>query len=117
MLAYSTGQEGKRMDAVFKALADPGRRKLLDRLFESPGLTLGQLCERMDMTRQAVSQHLALLEEANLVSTVWRGREKLHFLNPVPIHEVYDRWVKKFERHSMRTLAQLKKRLEGERHD
>ena len=105
------------MDAVFKALADPGRRKLLDRLFESPGLTLGQLCERMDMTRQAVSQHLALLEDANLVSTTWRGREKLHFLNTVPIHEIYDRWVKKFERRSLRALDQLRKRLEGEHHD
>lgn len=105
------------MDAVFKALADAGRRKLLDRLFEIPGLTLGQLCQEMDMTRQAVSQHLALLEEANLVSTVWRGREKLHYLNPVPIHEIYDRWVKKFERRSMQALTQLKKKLEGERHD
>ena len=105
------------MDAVFKALADPGRRKLLDRLFTSPGLTLGQLCEEMDMSRQAVSQHLALLEDANLVSTVWRGREKLHFLNPVPIHEIYDRWVKKFERMNLKALDQLKKQLEGERHD
>jgi len=105
------------MDAVFKALADPGRRKLLDRLFESSGLTLGQLCERMAMSRQAVSQHLALLEEANLVSTTWRGREKLHFLNPVPIHEIYDRWVKKFEHRSLKALDQLRKRLEGERHD
>jgi DNA-binding transcriptional ArsR family regulator len=105
------------MDAVFRALADPGRRKLLDRLYESSGLTLGQLCERMGMTRQAVSQHLALLEEANLVSTSWRGREKLHFLNPVPIHEIYDRWVKKFERRSLKALDQLKKRLEGEGHD
>ncbi|HXS82241.1 MAG TPA: metalloregulator ArsR/SmtB family transcription factor [Methylomirabilota bacterium] len=105
------------MDAVFKALADPGRRKLLDRLFESSGLTLGQLCERMGMSRQAVSQHLALLEEANLVSTSWRGREKLHFLNPVPIHEIYDRWVKKFERMNLKALDQLKKQLEGERHD
>jgi len=105
------------MDAVFRALADPGRRKLLDRLFEESGLSLGQLCERMDMSRQAVSQHLALLEEANLVSTVWRGREKLHYLNPVPIHELYDRWVKKFERRSLKALDQLKKRLEGERHD
>jgi DNA-binding transcriptional ArsR family regulator len=93
------------MDAVFRALADPGRRKLLDRLYESSGLTLGQLCEQMRMTRQAVSQHLALLEEANLVSTTWRGREKLHFLNPVPIHEIYDRWVKKFERRSMKALT------------
>ena len=105
------------MDAVFRALADPGRRKLLDRLFESSGLTLGQLCERMGMSRQAVSQHLALLEEANLVSTAWRGREKLHYLNPVPIHEIYDRWVKKFERRSLKALEQLKQRLEGERHD
>ena len=105
------------MDTVFKALADPGRRKLLDRLFESSGLTLGQLCERMAMSRQAVSQHLALLEEANLVSTSWRGREKLHFLNPVPIHEIYDRWVKKFERMNLKALDQLKKQLEGERHD
>jgi DNA-binding transcriptional ArsR family regulator len=105
------------MDTVFKALADPGRRKLLDRLFESSGLTLGQLCERMGMSRQAVSQHLALLEEANLVSTTWRGREKLHFLNPVPIHEIYDRWVKKFERRSMKALDRLKKQLEGEGHD
>jgi DNA-binding transcriptional ArsR family regulator len=105
------------MDTVFKALADPGRRKLLDRLFESSGLTLGQLCVRMEMSRQAVSQHLALLEEANLVSTTWRGREKLHFLNPVPIHEIYDRWVKKFERRSLKALDQLRKRLEGEAHD
>ena len=105
------------MDAVFRALADPGRRKLLDRLFTENGLTLGQLCERMEMSRQAVSQHLALLEEANLVSTTWRGREKLHFLNPVPIHEIYDRWVKKFERRSLKALDQLKKRLEGEGHD
>ena len=105
------------MDAVFRALADPGRRKLLDRLFESSGLTLGQLCERMGMSRQAVSQHLALLEEANLVSTTWRGREKLHFLNPVPIHEIYDRWVRKFERRSLKALDQLKKRLEGEHRD
>jgi DNA-binding transcriptional ArsR family regulator len=105
------------MDTVFKALADPGRRKLLDRLFESSGLTLGQLCDEMGMTRQAVSQHLALLEEANLVVTTWRGREKLHFLNPVPIHEIYDRWVKKFERRSLKALDQLKKQLEGERHD
>jgi DNA-binding transcriptional ArsR family regulator len=105
------------MDAVFKALADPGRRKLLDRLFESSGLTLGQLCDEMGMTRQAVSQHLALLEEANLVATTWRGREKLHFLNPVPIHEIYDRWVKKFERRSLKALDQLKKQMEGEHHD
>jgi len=105
------------MDQVFKALADPGRRKLLDRLFAKSGLTLGQLCEEMDMTRQAVTQHLQVLEAANLISVVWRGREKHHYLNPVPIHEIYDRWVKKFERRSLLALDQLKKQLEGERHD
>ncbi|TMQ71428.1 MAG: helix-turn-helix transcriptional regulator [Candidatus Eisenbacteria bacterium] len=76
------------MDKVFKALSDPGRRKLLDRLFAKNGQTLGELCEEMHMTRQAVTQHLAVLEAANLVSTEWRGREKLHYLNPVPIHEI-----------------------------
>ena len=105
------------MDQVFKALSDPGRRKLLDRLYAKGGLTMNQLCEEMDMTRQAVAQHLAVLEDANLVSHVWRGREKHHYLNPVPIHEIYDRWVKKFERRSLLALDQLKKRLEGERHD
>jgi len=105
------------MDQVFKALADPGRRKLLDRLFAKSGLTLGQLCEEMDMTRQAVTQHLQVLEAANLISVLWRGREKHHYLNPVPIHEIYDRWVKKFERRSLLALDQLKKQLEGERHD
>ena len=104
-------------DLLFKALADPGRRELMDRLHAHDGQTLTELCRHLDMTRQGVTQHLAVLEAANLLAVVWRGREKLHFLNPVPIHEVYDRWVKKFERHSMRTLAQLKKRLEGERHD
>ena len=105
------------MDEVFKALADPTRRKLLDRLHAKSGLTLTELCEQMDMSRQAVTQHLDVLQRANLVSTVWRGREKLHFLNPVPIHEIYDRWVKKFERRNLKTLNQLKKRLEGEAHD
>jgi DNA-binding transcriptional ArsR family regulator len=101
------------MDEVFKALSDPGRRKLLDRLFAGSGLTLGQLCEPMGMSRQAVAQHLGVLERANLVSTTWRGREKLHYLNPVPIHEIYDRWVKKFERRGLEALNQLKKRMEG----
>ncbi len=105
------------MDKVFKALSDPGRRKLLDRLFVDNGLTLGQLCARMNMTRQAVAQHLGVLEDANLISTAWRGREKLHYLNPVPIHEIYDRWVRKFERRSLKALDELKKRLEAERHD
>lgn len=101
------------MDEIFKALADPTRRKLLDRLHEKSGLTLNQLCESMGMSRQAVSQHLGILEESNLVTTVWRGREKLHFINPVPIHEIYDRWVRKFERRGLKALSRLKRDLEG----
>jgi DNA-binding transcriptional ArsR family regulator len=102
------------MDKVFRALADPARRLLLDRLHADNGQTLGQLCERMDMTRQAVTKHLAVLEEANLVAVIWRGREKLHYLNPVPIHEIAERWIGKFERGRLRVLALLKKKLEGE---
>ena len=102
------------MEDVFKALADPSRRKLLDRLFDRNGLTLGELCEEMDMSRQAVTQHLAILEEASLVTVVWKGREKLHYLNPVPIHQVYSRWVRKFERRRMKALDRLKSELEGE---
>jgi DNA-binding transcriptional ArsR family regulator len=92
------------MDAVFKALADSSRRDLLDRLRADNGQTLSQLCERLDMTRQAVSKHLGLLEEANLVATVKRGREKLHYLNPVPIHELAERWIGKFELHHKKAL-------------
>jgi DNA-binding transcriptional ArsR family regulator len=102
------------MDLVFKALADPSRRDLLDRLRANNGQTLGQLCERLDMTRQAVSKHLGLLEEANLVATVKRGREKLHYLNPVPIHEIAERWVGRFERHRVQALSDMKKALEKE---
>src|SRR5260221_592100 len=102
------------LDRVFKALADPGRRMLLDRLHSENGQTLGQLCERMEMSRQAVTKHLKLLEEATLVVTIWRGREKLHYLNPVPIYEVSERWITKFERGRLRVLADLKKTLEGE---
>ena len=102
------------MGKVFKALADPGRRLLLDRLHAENGQTLGQLCGHLDMTRQAVTKHLKLLEEANLVVTLWRGREKLHYLNPVPIHQIADRWIGKFERGRLRALAELKKQLEGE---
>ena len=105
------------VDKVFRALADPGRRKLLDRLFARSGLTLNELCEQMHMSRQAVAQHLGVLEAANLVSAVWRGREKHHYLNPVPIHEIYERWVRKFETRSLKALDRLKKRLEGEAHD
>src|ERR1700761_4856461 len=100
------------MDAVFKALADASRRELLDRLRADNGQTLGQLCERLDMTRQAVSKHLAILEEANLVATIKRGREKLHYLNPVPIHEIAERWIGKFERGRLQALSDMKKALE-----
>jgi len=103
------------MDKVFRALADPSRRKLLDRLYASNGQTLGALCEHLDMTRQAVTKHLALLEAANLVVTVWRGREKLHYLNPTPINEIYERWIGKYERHRLRALSELKKGLEKNR--
>ena len=104
-------------DKVFKALADPNRRKLLDLLCANNGQTLGALCEQLDMKRQSASQHLDILAEANLVATVWRGREKLHFINPVPIHEVYQRWVKKFERQRLSLLHDLKMHLERESHD
>lgn len=100
------------MDAVFKALADPSRRQLLDRLYAHNGQTLSELCEHLDMTRQAVTKHLGVLEAANLVVTVWRGREKLHYLNPVPIHEIYDRWLRKYERHQLEALSDLKRELE-----
>ena len=100
------------MDRVFKALADPSRRELLDRLFADNGQTLGQLCERLAMTRQAVTKHLVLLEEANLVATVRRGREKLHYLNPVPIHQIAERWIGKFERPRLDALSTLKRKLE-----
>jgi DNA-binding transcriptional ArsR family regulator len=99
-------------DRVFKALADPSRRKLLDILRVDNGQTLGELCEPLDMTRQAVAKHLRLLEAANLVVTVWRGREKFHYLNPVPIHEIYERWIGKFERSRLRALYDLKEELE-----
>src|ERR1700733_9867920 len=102
------------MDKVFKALADAGRRLLLDRLRADNGQTLGALCQHLEMTRQAVTKHLKILEEANLVVVIWRGREKLHYLNPVPIHQIADRWIGKFERGRLRALAELKKRLEGE---
>jgi DNA-binding transcriptional ArsR family regulator len=102
------------VDKVFKALADPTRRKLLDRLYADNGQTLGELCEALDMTRQAVTQHLALLEAANLVATVRRGREKLHYLNPVPVQDIYERWIRKFERKRLTALRELKKRLEGD---
>jgi DNA-binding transcriptional ArsR family regulator len=102
------------MDAVFRALADPTRRQLLDSLHNRNGQTLNALCERTDMTRQAVTKHLAILEEANLITTVRNGREKEHYLNPVPINEIAERWIGKFERGRLTALSDLKKRLERE---
>ena len=99
-------------DLLFKALADRSRRKLLDLLHAHDGRTLNDLCEHLDMTRQGVTQHLDLLEAANLVATMRRGREKLHFLNPVPLQEIYERWIAKFEKPRLRALADLKQRLE-----
>ena len=98
---------------MFRALADPSRRKLLDALHASDGQTLTRLCEQLDMTRQSVAQHLDVLAAANLVATVWRGREKLHFLNAVPLQEICDRWISKFERPRLKAISDLKRRLEG----
>jgi DNA-binding transcriptional ArsR family regulator len=100
-------------DLVFKALADRSRRRLLDLLNAHDAQTLSDLCEHLDMTRQAVTQHLSVLEAAHLVATRWRGREKLHFLNPVPLQEIYDRWISRFERSRLKALRDLKQRLEG----
>lgn len=100
------------MDEVFKALADASRRTLLDRLHDQNGQTLGELCEGLDMTRQAVTKHLVILEKANLVTTIKHGREKLHYLNPVPIHQIGERWIRKFERGKLAALSELKRQLE-----
>ncbi len=102
------------MDDVFKALADANRRLLLDQLHARNGQTLSELCDGLDMTRQAVTKHLGILEKANLIATIKRGREKLHFLNPVPIHEIGVRWIGKFEIQRLDTLAQLKRNLESQ---
>jgi DNA-binding transcriptional ArsR family regulator len=99
-------------DLLFKALADASRRKLLDVLHAHDGRTLNELCEHLAMTRQGVTQHLDVLEAANLVVTVRRGREKLHFLNPVPLQEIYERWIAKFEKTRLKALSNLKQRLE-----
>lgn len=100
------------MDEVFKALADASRRSLLDRLHARNGQTLLELCDGLAMTRQAVTKHLAILEAANLVSSLKHGREKLHYLNPVPIYEIGERWIRKFERGKLAALSELKQRLE-----
>ena len=100
-------------DAVFRALADRSRRILLDRLHRRNGQTLGDLCEGLNMTRQAVAKHLAILKRANLVSWKRQGRERLHFINPVPINEIAERWISKFEQGHLSALSALKTHLEG----
>jgi DNA-binding transcriptional ArsR family regulator len=105
------------MEEVFRALADPSRRALLDRLFTAGGQTLGGLAAGMPMSRQAVAKHLAILEAANLVSVHWRGREKLHYLNPVPIGEIVKRWVGKFEDARIEALTGLKSHAEKQKEE
>jgi DNA-binding transcriptional ArsR family regulator len=104
-------------DSVFRALADASRRRLLDRLHANNGQSLGDLCQDMEMSRQAVAKHLSILEEANLVVVQWRGREKLHFINPVPINAIAERWISKFEAPRLDAISALKRRLEGEGND
>ena len=104
--------ERRDTDLLFKALADPNRRRLLDVLHANDGRTLNELCEYLDMSRQGVTQHLDVLEAATLVATVRRGREKLHFLNPVPLQDIYERWIAKFEKRRLKALGDLKRRLE-----
>jgi len=104
-------------DAVFKALADASRRQLLDRLHRKNGQTLGDLCQGLNMTRQAVAKHLAILKKANLVSWKRKGRERLHFINPVPINDIAERWISKFEVPRLAALSKLKKNLEGNDHE
>jgi len=105
--------DAQAMDAIFRALADPGRRRLLDSLNARNGQTLRELCAEMDMARQSVSKHLAVLEAANLVTTVWRGREKLHYLNPAPINDISERWIDRYEQQRVDALADLKRALEN----
>jgi DNA-binding transcriptional ArsR family regulator len=105
----------KAIDKVFKALADPSRRELLDRLHAKNGQTLSELCTGLHMARQSVTQHLGLLEGANLISVQRRGREKLHYFNPVPIHEIYQRWIRKFEQERLDALHDFKTKLERKR--
>jgi len=105
------------LNALFKALADEGRRKLLDQLLADNGQNVGALCRHLDMTRQAVAKHLALLESADLITTIWRGREKLHYLNPAPLHELSERWLGKYERHRLQALSELKAGLAANRRE
>lgn len=116
MVAYNAPMVTNE-DKVFKALSDNSRRQLLDRLHQKNGLTLNELCEGHNMSRQAVTKHLALLETANLVVTQWRGREKRHFINPVPINEIYTRWIGKFEQNRLQALHNLKLALQEDPND
>lgn len=102
----------KEIDKVFKALADPSRRELLDRLHAKNGQSLTELCKGLDMARQSVTQHLGLLQDANLISVKWQGREKLHYFNAVPIHAIYERWIRKFEEQRLSALHDFKTKLE-----
>jgi DNA-binding transcriptional ArsR family regulator len=102
------------MEKLFKALADKHRLEMLDRLNQNNGQTLSSLCQDVGMSRQALTRHLSVLEDANLIVTVWVGREKLHYLNPLPLREIYDRWLKNFDQHHLETLMNLKKKLESE---
>lgn len=102
-------RRSKKIDKVFKALADSSRRKLLDELFINNGQTLSELCQILEMSRQAVTKHLVILEEANLVVIEWHGRNKLHYLNPVPINEISKRWMNKYEDNRLDALSELKK--------
>ncbi|MFE5324347.1 ArsR/SmtB family transcription factor [Paenibacillus sp. NPDC056579] len=111
MVAYN-----RDMDNIFKALADSTRRQLLDQLFVKNGQTLSELCDRLEMTRQSVTKHLLLLEEAGLVIVEWHGRNKLHYLNAAPIGEIYDRWIGKYDRHRVEALRELKSKLEEDHH-
>ena len=115
--ATSTPRKADDMDAVFRALGDPLRRALLDALRERGGQSLGELCEApavAGITRQGVTKHLRILEDANLVATLRRGREKLHYLNAVPIHGIADRWISNFDRAPLAGLNALKRQLEKE---
>jgi DNA-binding transcriptional ArsR family regulator len=112
MCSRKTSRQMQEIDKIFKALAHPQRRDLLDRLHESNGQTLGELCKGLAMARQSVSQHLGCLEDVNLISVQWRGRAKRHYFNPVPIHEIYERWIRKFEQQRLGALHDLKIKLE-----